>query len=260
MQQNEINKRLQVGIECARTAGKILELYKNKIKNLEIKNNIPRDVYSKVDLMSENEIFRTVRKKFRNDSFHGEESGIIKRKGNYKWIVDPLDGTVNYTRSIPIYSISIAIFYKNKCVAGIIYNSNTDEIFYGSINNGSYCNGIKLNVSNVSRLKSSLIVVALPSIIKNKKKIYNLFANLNEKSRGVLRIGSAAIAYTYLAAGKIEAIWGFNNKIWDVAAGILILSEAGGKTTTHGYKKYNYKSFLVSTNKNIHQELLKITK
>jgi myo-inositol-1(or 4)-monophosphatase len=133
-------------------------------------------------------------------------------------------------------------------------------MFYGSINNGSYCNGIKLKVSNETKLKSSLVVAALPSKTKDKKKIYNIFAILNENSRGVLRIGSAAIAYTYLAAGKIEAIWGFDNKIWDVAAGILILSEAGGKTTTHDYKKYNYKSFLFSSNKKIHQELLKITK
>jgi myo-inositol-1(or 4)-monophosphatase len=210
--------------------------------------------------MSENEIFLTVRKKFRNDSLHGEENGQINKKGNYKWIIDPLDGTVNYTHSIPIYSISIAIFYKNKCVAGIIYNPNSDEMFYGSINNGSYCNGIKLKVSNESKLKSSLVVAALPSKIKDKKKIYNIFAILNENSRGVLRIGSAAIAYTYLAAGKIEAIWGFNNKIWDVAAGILILCGAGGKTTSHDNKKYNYKSFLVSSNKKIHKELLKITK
>ncbi len=260
MKKDEINKRLQVGIEAARSAGKILELYANKIKNLEIKKNIPRDVYSKVDLMSENEIFLTVRKKFRNDSLYGEESGQINKKGNYKWIIDPLDGTVNYTHGIPIYSISIAIFYKNKCVAGIIYNPNSDEMFYGSINNGSYCNGIKLKVSNETKLKNSLVVAALPSKTKDKKKIYNIFAILNENSRGVLRIGSAAIAYTYLAAGKIEAIWGFDNKIWDVAAGILILSEAGGKTTTHDYKKYNYKSFLFSSNKKIHQELLKITK
>jgi myo-inositol-1(or 4)-monophosphatase len=133
-------------------------------------------------------------------------------------------------------------------------------MFYGSINNGSYCNGIKLKVSNESKLKSSLVVAALPSKIKDKKKIYNIFAILNENSRGVLRIGSAAIAYTYLAAGKIEAIWGFNNKIWDVAAGILILCGAGGKTTSHDNKKYNYKSFLVSSNKKIHKELLKITK
>ncbi len=260
MKLDEVNKRLQVGIEAARSAGKILELYANKIKKLETKNNIPRDVYSKVDLMSENKIFLIIREKFKNDSLHGEENGKINKKGNYKWIIDPLDGTVNYSHSIPIYSISIAIFYKDKCVAGIIYNPNSDEMFYGSINNGSYCNGIKLKVSNESRLKNSLVVAALPSKIKNKKKIYNLFDSLNENSRGVLRIGSAAIAYTFLASGKIEAIWGFNNKVWDVAAGILILNEAGGKTSTHNNKKYNYKNFLVSSNKKIHHELLKITK
>ena len=210
--------------------------------------------------MSENKIFLTIKKKFKNDSLYGEENGKINKKGNYKWIIDPLDGTVNYAHNIPIYSISIAIFYKNKCVAGIIYNPNSDEMFYGSINNGSYCNGIKIKVSNQSKIGSSLIVAALSSKINKKKKIYNLFEQLNEGSRGVLRIGSAAIAYTYLASGKIEAIWGFNNKIWDVAAGILILQEAGGKTSTLKDRNYNYKNFLISSNKKIHEKLLKIIK
>ena len=254
----EIDLRLQFGIKAARSAGKILELYANKIKNLKIKNNTPRDIFSKVDLMSENEIYKIVIKKFKNDSFFGEETGQIINKGNYKWIIDPLDGTVNYTHGIPIYSISIAIFYKKICVAGIIYNPNSDEMFYASINNGAYSNGIKLNVSKENNLKSSLIIAALPSKIKNKKTIYKLFAKLNENSRGVLRIGSAAIAYTYLACGKVEGIWGYDNKIWDVAAGILILKEAGGMTTSNFNKKYKYKGFLISSNKKIHKELLKI--
>jgi len=254
----EIEQRLQIGIKAARSAGKILELYANKIKNLKIKNNTPRDITSKVDIMSENQIFSIINKDFKNDSFFGEETGQITNKGDYKWIIDPLDGTVNYTHGIPIYSISIALFYKNKCVAGIIFNPSSDEMFYGSLNQGSYCNGNKLEVSKETNLKKSLIFVALPSQIRNKKKIFNLFANLNEKSRGVLRVGSAAVAYTYLASGKAEAIWGYNNKIWDVAAGILILNEAGGKTTTSKNKKYNYRGFLLSTNSFIHNDLIKI--
>jgi myo-inositol-1(or 4)-monophosphatase len=256
----DVNKRLQVGIKAARSAGDILQQYQNKIKNLKIKKNISRDVYSKVDIMSENKIFKIIKKKFKNDTVLGEESGQIYKKGNYKWIIDPLDGTVNYNHDIPIYSISIAIFYKKKCVAGIIYNPNNDEMYYASIDNGAYCNGRKLKVSNESKLKNCLVVAVLPSKIKNKKKIFNIFSTLNENSRGVLRIGSAAIAYTFLASGKIEAIWGFDNKIWDVAAGILILNEACGKTSRNNDKKYNYKNFLVSSNKKIHLELLKIIK
>lgn len=258
MIKKEIEQRLQVGIKAARSAGEILELYANKIKNLKIKNNTPRDITSKVDLMSENQIFSIINREFKNDSFFGEETGKIINKGEYKWIIDPLDGTVNYTHGIPIYSISIALFHKNKCVAGIIFNPSSDEMFYGSFNQGSFCNGKKLEVSKETNLKKSLIFVALPSQIRKKKKIFNFFAKLNERSRGVLRIGSAAVAYTYLASGKAEAIWGYNNKIWDVSAGILILKEAGGKTTTSNNKMYNYRDILLSTNSFVHNDMLKI--
>ncbi|MDC1077749.1 inositol monophosphatase [Candidatus Pelagibacter sp.] len=256
MTSKEISKRMQIGIKAARSAGKILELYFGRIKELKVKNNTPRDIFSKVDLMAEKEIYKTIIKKFKKDSYYGEETGIVKNKGVFKWVVDPLDGTVNYTHGIPIYSVSIALFYKNTCVVGIIYNSKTDEMFYASLNNGAYLNGIKLKISKEVHLKNSLIIAALSSKIKEKGKIYKSFASINESSRGVLRIGSAAMAYTYLISGKIEGIWGYNNKIWDVAAGILLLKEAGGKTSTLKNKKYNYKNFLISSNKLIHNELL----
>ena len=258
MKSKEIYKRMQVGIRAARSAGKILELYSSKIKKLKIKNNIPRDIFSKVDLMSEKDIYKTIIKKFGNDNFYGEETGEIKNKGDFKWVIDPLDGTVNYTHGIPVYSISIAIFFKTTCVSGIIYNSRADEMFYASLNSGAFLNGAKLNVSKENKLKNSLIVAALPSKIKNKTIIYKSFAKINENSRGVLRIGSAAMAYSYLASGKVEGIWGYNNKIWDVAAGILLLKEAGGKTSTLNNKKYNYKNFLISSNNFIHNELLEM--
>ena len=231
MTPQEINKRMQVGIKAARSAGKILELYFSRIKELKIKNNTPRDIFSKVDLMAEKEIHRNISKKFKNDSFYGEETGELKNKGNYKWVVDPLDGTVNYSHGIPIYCVSIALFYKKTCVVGIIYDSKADEMFYASLNHGSYLNGTKLSISKETKLKNSLIIVVLPSKIDEKSKIYKSFVRVNENSRGVLRIGSAAMAYTYLISGKVEGIWGYNNKIWDVAAGLAIVEAAGGKTT-----------------------------
>ena len=253
----EINKRMLVGIRAARSAGKVLSTYYKKVKKLKIKNNLPRDIISKVDLMSENEIYKIVNKTFKNDSFLGEEKGLIKKRGKFKWVVDPLDGTVNYIHGIPIFGISIAIFNRSKCVAGIIYNSERDEMYYASKNNGAFMNGRKINVSKETKFKNSLIIAVLPSKIKNKNKIYNLFAKFNEKSRGVLRIGSAAIAYTLLASGKIEAIWGYDNKIWDVSAGIMINEEANGKTSSNDNKEYFYKKTLISSNKFIHSDLIK---
>ena len=253
----EINKRMLLGIRAARSAGKILALYYKKVKSLKIKNNLPRDIISKVDIMSENEIYKLVAKNFKFDSFLGEETGLIKKRGKFKWVVDPLDGTVNYTHGIPLYGISIAIFYKKRCVAGIIYNSREDEMYYASLRNGAFMNGRKIRVSKEKELKNSLIIAILPSKIKNKIKIYKLFSKLNEKSRGVLRIGSAAIAYTLLASGKVEAVWGYDNKIWDVSAGILLNQEANGKTSLSNNKKYVYKNTLISSNEYIHLDLLK---
>ena len=157
---------------------------------------------------------------------------------------------------VPLYAISIAIFYKKKCVAGVIYNIKEKELYYASKNNGAYMNGKRIFVSNEKKLEKSLIIALLPSKVNHKSKIYNLFSKLNEVSRGVLRIGSSAIAYTYLASGKVQAIWGCNNKIWDISAGIIINSEAMGRTTKNN-KRFKNVQTLLSTNKFIHNSLMK---
>tara|TARA_S200000501_G_C20706854_1_gene692154 strand:+ start:32 stop:808 length:777 start_codon:yes stop_codon:yes gene_type:complete len=252
----EIKKRLLLAIRTTKICERLLNRSIKLKKQSKIKGKSPRDIVLKEDIILEDKIYKLVSRSFKNDSFLGEELGIKKKMGDFEWVVDPLDGTVNYIHGIPVYAISIAIFYKKRCVAGVIYNVKEKELYYASKNNGAYMNGKRIFVSNEKKLENSLIIALLPSKVNHKSKIYTLISKLNDISRGVLRIGSSAIAYTYLASGKVQAIWGCNNKIWDVSAGIIISSEAMGKTTKNNKKFKNVKT-LLSTNKFIHKSLIK---
>ena len=173
----KIKKRLLLAISMAKKCEQLLKKSENSKKKSKIKGQSPRDIVLKEDLILENEIYKLISKKFKNDSFLGEESGLKKKIGDFKWIVDPLDGTVNYMHGVPLYAISIAIFYKKKCVAGVIYNIKEKELYYASKNNGAYMNGKRIFVSN-EKLEKSLIVALLPSKVSHKSKIYNIFSKL----------------------------------------------------------------------------------
>ena len=227
---------LKQAIIAAEKAGLPILSYFEKIKTIKKKNKNIRDLISEVDILCEKEIISTLKAKFKKHNFLAEESGLQNNKSNFTWIIDPLDGTVNYVKGIKLCAISIALTYKKETIVGVIYNPFTKELYYSSKKNGSYLNGNPIQVSKNKKLDNCLLVSAFSSKIslKKKNKEYKNFGNLNNKSLGVLRIGSASLAMAMVAKGSIDGIWGSDLKIWDIEAGICLIKEAQGCVSEKG--------------------------
>jgi myo-inositol-1(or 4)-monophosphatase len=227
----QYNSFLKLAIISAEKSGDLIISYFQKLKAIRKKNKNLRDLISEVDILSENEILSTLKSKFKKHNFLAEESGYENNHSDFTWIVDPLDGTVNYIKGIKLCAISIALTYKKETIVGVIYNPFSKELYYSSKNGGSYLNGNPIQVSKNKNLANCLLVSAFSSKInlKKKNKEYKDFGNLNNKSLGVLRIGSAALAMAMVAKGSIDGIWGYDLKIWDIEAGICLIREAQGK-------------------------------
>jgi len=223
-----MSKFLKVGLEAVEKSGKIILNYFDKVDIVYKKNKNYRDLVSEIDILSEQSIIETIKKKYKSHNFLAEESGYQNNNSNYEWVVDPLDGTVNYTRGLKLCSISLALRHKNKAILGIIYNPFFKELFYAT-KFGAFLNGKKISVSQNKSFDNSLVISALSSdVSKNNSKQFSKFRKLNNKTLGVLRIGSAAYALCLLAKGSSDIFFGNSLKTWDVEAGIFIVKQAGG--------------------------------
>jgi myo-inositol-1(or 4)-monophosphatase len=252
-------KYLDIAIKSSEISANTLNTFFKKFNRIKLKNKNFRDLVSEIDFISQKEITNIIKSKFPSHNIICEEKqNGLKKKSYFSWIVDPLDGTINYIHGVPIYSISIALKFKNELLVGVINNPEQKEIFYASKGNGSFMNGEKIEVSKNNKFSNGLYVAAFPSNIKQKlMNKLKIFGKVNNNSRGMLRLGSAAHALTYLASGKIDGFWGEGLKIWDIAAGVLIINEAGGKVTDLNNNKFNFKNSLVASNTLVHNDLLK---
>ena len=219
---------LEQTIITAKKAGKFIKQeQKNFIYNqVEIKGL--NDLVSYVDKTSEKMIVEELNKIMPEAGFLVEENSISESK-NYNWIVDPLDGTTNYVHGIPCYSVSIGLECKGEIILGVVYEINRDECFYASKGKGSFLNGEKIQVSDRKNLSESLIATGFP--INNFSRLKNYLEALEyfiKNTHGVRRIGSAATDLCYLACGRVDAFFEYNLNAWDIAAGAIIVKEAGG--------------------------------
>ena len=242
---------LKHSLKAVEKSATIIKDYFKKIDYVYQKNKNYRDLVSEVDILSEQTILETLKEKFKNHNFLAEESGLTNNGSNYTWVIDPLDGTVNYTRGIKMCAISLALKFKFKTILGIIYNPFSEELFYATDKKGAFLNGNKINVSNNINIKDCLIISALSSeTSKNNLNQFSAFRKLNNKSLGVLRIGTAAYGLALLAKGSVDVFFGNGLKVWDVEAGIHLVKKANGKVI---YKKTgsNSVNLICANNKKI---------
>lgn len=221
------------------------------------------DLVTEVDKKCEAKIIETIHASFPEHNVLGEEGGDQHKTSDYVWIVDPIDGTVNYAHSVPIFCVSIAVEYKGEVILGIVYSPKINEKFYAEKGGGAFLNHKQLNVSDIDQLKDSLLVTGFPYGSKdNYDHCIDHFVNFIKLGLPIRRLGSAALDICYLAAGRFEAFWEVNLNAWDVAAGYLILLEAGGKVTD--FKGGNYtvydKQILASNGRNVHNEMIEVLK
>jgi len=253
---------LKVAIKAARNAGDILLDGFNKVKNISYKSGI-HNIVTEYDVLAENSIIAIIRESFQDHSFLAEESGESKttallEEGKVRWIIDPLDGTVNFAHGIPIFSVSIAAEVNNKIVAGVIYHPKLNELFSAVSGEGALLNGTKISVSNTQSLEESILVTGFPYTIQtHSEHTFQHFIGLVNKGIPIRRLGSAAIDLAYVACGRFDGFWEVGLSPWDVAAGWLLVKEAGGSVTQFNGSSYNVKSnSILATNSLIHKEFV----
>lgn len=237
-------------------AGKILRKYYKSSVNVSYKG--PRDLVTEADIAVERFIKEKLYKLYPQVDFLGEESGSLEKKKT-AFILDPLDGTTNFAHQFPFFCISLGLVVNFEIVLGIIYDPIRRELFYALKNSGAYLNNTKISVSNATELKRSLLATGFPYADDTVAKSLSYFNHILPFCQGIRRAGAAAIDLAYTACGRFDGFFELNLKPWDVAAGILIVREAGGKVTDlSGLPSTPYDGNILATNGLIHHELLKI--
>jgi myo-inositol-1(or 4)-monophosphatase len=250
---------LNLAIEAARSAGDILmEGFGTdfKIDNKEGINNL----VTEYDTRCEKKIIELIQSYYPDHSFLGEESGYTEANTEYRWIIDPLDGTVNYAHNLPVFSVSIALEKAGEIICGCVFNPVLDEMFSAELGKGAYKNGKQIYVSTQSDIQTSFLVTGFPyNITENPRNAIEHFVKVVGSGIPVRRLGSAALDLSYVACGRFDGFWEVYLNPWDVAAGMLILREAGGKMSHYDGSEYSHKGeTVVASNGFIHQDILNL--
>jgi myo-inositol-1(or 4)-monophosphatase len=251
---------VKVAVEAALAAGKIQAEHADKIQTISEKGGVRGDVVTEVDFLCEKEIIARIQKEFPNDAILAEESGETRGDLNKKWIIDPLDGSLNYSHGYPCYCVSIGVEHNNELVVGVIYNPNLDELFVAEKGQGATLNGKIFKVSTIKTLEKSLLVTGFtPKIVGSEDDNLKHFCDFMKSCQAVRRPGSAAMDLCYTAMGRFDGFWEAYLNPWDMAAGVLIVREAGGRVTAFDGGPFSiYENHILATNGQIHQQMVDI--
>lgn len=251
---------METAVRAAQEAGKIQKRNLGKVHTIQFKGEI--NLVTEVDKACEEKIVKIIRKKYPDHDFLTEESGAFNRPSEYKWIIDPLDGTTNYAHGYPLFCVSIGLEHRGKMVLGVVYEPNMDQLFVGVKGRGAFLNGKRIRVSKISTLKRALLVTGFSYNVKTTTdNNIGHFKNFILSAQAVRRDGVAAIDLCYVACGRYDGFWERDLWPWDTAAASLILKEAGGKATMfNGSPVDIYGKEIVASNGKIHTEMLKVLK
>jgi myo-inositol-1(or 4)-monophosphatase len=220
------------------------------------------DLVTEVDRSCEELVVASIKDAFPDHSFLAEEGSYQRGDSLYKWIIDPLDGTTNFAHGFPWFNVSIALERSGEVLLGVVYHCMMDELFYALKGGGAWLNGNRIQVSTRQPIKRSLLATGFPYDVGRDNE--NNFANFMEfqlAARGVRRAGAAALDLAYVAAGRLDGYWECKLKPWDVAAGALLVSEAGGRLSNHAGETYSiYDHRILASNGAIHDEMLEVLK
>ena len=215
----------------AREAGSLLmDHFRGRVK-VKIEYKGSADLVTIADRQSEALILARIRRDFPTHDVMGEEGTRIETGSDYKWYVDPLDGTTNFAHGYPVFCVSLAVEFQGQRIAGVIYDPTRDEMFTAERGSGARLNGEPLHVSKTATVDQSLVATGFPSQKRHKNPNIYFYHHLTLRSHGVRRAGSAALDLCNVAAGRFDGFWEFNLNPWDTAAGVLIVEEAGGRVT-----------------------------
>ena len=220
---------LNIAVRAARNAGDIIIRHLNRIDQLTISSKDRNDFVSEVDREAENEIIAVIHKAYPDHGVLAEESGRHKGNDEYLWIIDPLDGTTNFLHGYPQFAVSIALQHKGKLEQAVIYDPMRQELFTASRGGGAFLDNRRIRVSNQSGLEGALLGTGFPyKDMRHLDAYMESFKALIVDAAGIRRPGSAALDLAYVAAGRFDGFWEVGLNVWDIAAGVLLVREAGG--------------------------------
>lgn len=213
---------------AARAGGRELMEWLGRINPQE---KAPKDLVTEADLASQRKITNIVLEAFPDHAFLGEEDDqeliSANQDAEYRWIVDPLDGTTNFVHQLPAFSVSVALECRGEVIVGVIYDPTSDECFSASLGDGAFLNGKPIRVSSCTSLHEALLVASFSASVQRDSAEIGRFLEVLVECQALRRLGSAALNLAYLACGRLDGYWATSVKIWDVAAGILLAREAG---------------------------------
>ncbi len=253
------NEFLTAAVKAASLAGKIILNNLGKISKGDIDIKQTSDFVTHVDRDSEQVIIKTIKEKFPAHSFLAEESLKEAKTDGFRWIIDPLDGTTNFIHGYPVFSVSIALEYKQEIILGVIFDPLKKELFTAEKGKGAFLNGHRIKVSSVTALKDSLITTGFPFRKKALLDTYlKAFKNILLRVSDLRRAGSAALDLAHLACGRCDGFFEIGLGAWDMAAGSIIIKEAGGIVTDFGGgEDYLSTGNIVTAIPAIHKEILR---
>ena len=223
---------LTIAVKAARRAGSIINRASNDLDKLTVEQKAPNDYVSEVDHAAEAAIIEVLKTAYPQHSILAEESGESKTESDYLWIIDPLDGTTNFLHGFPQYCVSIALSVKGVVSQGVIYDPTRNELFTASKGGGAFLNDRRIRVSKRINLQDCLIGTGFPTReMQNFDRYLAMFKDLTPKCAGIRRSGAAALDLAYVACGRYDGFWEMGLSAWDMAAGALMIKEAGGLVT-----------------------------
>lgn len=251
------SKELKIAIQAAQKAEKILLKYFNKPIKKTIKKNDTVDYVTEVDLMVEKEIIKIIKANFPNHDILAEEGKQINKKSDYRWIIDPLDGTTNYLHGLPLFATCIALEYKGEIILGVINLPTEKSLYYAQKGMGSYKNNVKISVSSTNYIKNSFMVFTFDKKVKPRLNTVKLINNIINDFQSAIATQSSGVSFALLSEGKFDGSFDYGD-YWDFAAGIIIAKEAGAIVTDwHGNDYLENSGYILAANPKLHTELLK---
>jgi myo-inositol-1(or 4)-monophosphatase len=246
---------LDAAIEIARDAGQVLMAHRGV--DFELKGTF--DLVTAADRASEQLIVKRLRERFPEHGIVAEEGGRAEMEAELRWYVDPLDGTTNFAHGFPMWNVTLALARRGEVIAGVVYDPLNRELFAAERGAGAWLNGARIRVSRATTLNDSLVATGFPSRKRHQNVNIHFYYQVAMLTHGVRRGGSAAIDLAYTACGRLEAFWEFGLNPWDMAAGTLLVEEAGGRATGMQGEKLDVNGpYLLASNGAIHEETLSL--
>jgi myo-inositol-1(or 4)-monophosphatase len=252
-----VSSYIETAAAIAREAGSLARYYFERRVSFEMKGEY--DLVTEADKASEKLIVERLRQSFPDHAVIAEEGGGQDNDSEFRWYVDPLDGTTNFAHSYPVWNVTLALEKAGELIAGVVFDPNRDELFTAERGSGSFLNGLRMRVSKAARVADSLLCTGFPNHNRATNPNIHFFHELAMTAHGVRRSGSAGVDLAHVACGRLDGFWEIGLSPWDMAAGILLVEEAGGICTDMEGAPHHLKSpHVLTDNRLIHDELVRV--